>query len=139
MSKHPKQYATYSNLGPKVEKPMYPAHIIVTDAETRQKMISNNTIVCIDLYAEWCRPCKVVSPKFMALAETYNSPGKCLLVKENIDHKLTTDCKITGIPAFIFYHNGKILKNEDGSNVIVIGGNITKVKEILDELLARGE
>ena len=87
------------------------------------------------LYTNSCQPCKVVSPNFAELAQCYNNPGKCLLVKEDVDLGLKSDYKITGIPAFIFYINGKLLIHHDGSPVDVIGGDIKKVQNILDKLL----
>jgi thioredoxin 1 len=82
--------------------------------------------VCIKLHANWCEPCKAIGPKFSNLAQQYSS--KCLLVSENVDLKLSLDCGVESIPAFIFYYNGKLIKNEDGSNV---GGNIDGVEDFL--------
>lgn len=133
-----KLYASYSSLVPKKEpKPSYEC-MSLQSLEHRKKVISENPIVCIDLYGEWCEPCKVISPQFAQLAQQYNTPGRCMLVKENVDLELTRDYQITGIPAFIFYRKGELLRNHDGTPVHVVGGDITAVKEILDKLLGQG-
>jgi thioredoxin 1 len=112
-----------------------PVCLEIQSAEHRQKVLQANSIVCIDLHANWCSPCKVVSPKFAELSKEYNSPGKCLLVKEDTDLGLTTDCDITGIPAFIFYRFKQLVRTPDNKPVMVVGGNLKKVREILDNLL----
>lgn len=132
---HAKQYATYGNLAPKPPQSNVPPCMEMKDLNHRKRMIMSNALVCIDLFADWCEPCKAVSPKFSKLAQEFNSPGKCLLVKENVDLELTRDCQIRGIPAFIFYLRGKLLRDSQGNPVMVVGGNIEKVREILSNLL----
>ena len=58
-----------------------------------------------------------------------------MLVKENVDLELTRDQNIGGIPAFLFYKGGQPVKTEDGENLMVLGGNLKKVEEILQNLL----
>jgi thiol-disulfide isomerase/thioredoxin len=132
---HEKQYASYKSLAPKEDNgPKYTC-MEMQDLQHRKKMLSENTLICIDLFADWCEPCKVIGPQFANLAQQYNIPGKCLLAKENVDLELTRDYQITGIPAFIFYHNGRLVREKDGNPVQVVGGDIGKVQQILDKFL----
>lgn len=128
-----KQYASYASLAPK-EAPKEYCCMEVQNLDHRHKLLTQNSIVCIDLYANWCEPCKACSPHFSALAEQYNRPGVCALVKEDVDLELTRDYQITGIPAFIFYKNGQLLREPNGEPVSVTGGNIKEVQSILDKL-----
>ena len=133
-----KLYASYSSLAPKKEpEPSYKC-IEIQSLEHRKQVISENAIVCFDLYATWCEPCKILTPQYTKLAQQYSSPGRCLMVKENVDLELTRDYQITGIPAFIFYRKGQLLRNQDGSPVHVIGGDLKAVQEIMDKLLGQG-
>lgn len=133
-----KLYASYSSLAPKKEpEPSYKCTEIQS-LEHRKQVISENAIVCFDLYANWCEPCKILAPQYTNLAQQYSSPGRCLMVKENVDLELTRDYQITGIPAFIFYRKGQLLRNQDGSPVHVIGGDLKAVQEIMDKLLGQG-
>lgn len=115
------------------DNPQY--SLVIKSKDHRRQILTENKIVCIDLHADWCQPCKSVAPDYNKLAKQYNIPGKCMLVKENVELNLTTDCNITSIPTFIFYMNGQLLKDENQSDVKVIGGDINKVKNILDTLL----
>lgn len=133
-----KLYASYASLVPKKEpEPTYKC-IEIQSLEQRKKVIAENTIVCVDLYADWCQPCKILAPRYAKLAQQYFSPGRCLMVKENVDQELTRDYQITGIPAFIFYRQGQLLRNQDGTPVHVIGGDLKAVQEIMDKLLGQG-
>lgn len=133
-----KLYASYSSLAPKKKpEPSYKCTEIQS-LQHRKQVIAENAIVCFDLYATWCEPCKLIAPQYAKLAQQYSSPGRCLMVKENIDLELTRDYQITGIPAFIFYRKGKLLRNQDGTPVHVIGGELKAVKEIMDKLLGQG-
>ena len=108
----------------------------VQDLKHRKNILTQNHIVCIDLFADWCGPCKHISPQFSRLAQKYNSSGKCMLVKENVDLELTRDVQINGIPAFIFYRGGQIMKDENGIDpLMVLGGDMNKIEEILTNLL----
>jgi putative thioredoxin len=133
-----KQYASYRSLAPKKDKTPKYTCMEIQDLQHRKKMLSEHALVCIDLFADWCEPCKSVGPQFSKLAQQYNRPGVCLLAKENVDLELTRDFQITGIPAFIFYHKGRLV-TEDGKQggvpVAVIGGDLGKVQQILDKFI----
>ena len=147
MSRLPKQYASYKSLEPKDDKTKYNCTFI-KDGHHKQQILENNYFVCVYLYADWCEPCKKIAPLFANLAQQYDDHGhnqggkgkggkgdhgRCILVKENIDLDLTNKSLFSGIPAFIFYVNGKLLARKDGSLLTVIGGNFDEVKGILDK------
>ena len=101
--------------------------IEIPDAEYKMRLLRENKIVCVDIYADWCGPCKAISPDYASLANRYNSPGECILVKEHIDKNITTD--ISGIPTFLFYVNGNLVDK-------VVGADIDKVEEKLKIILS---
>ena len=129
------QYASYKNLGSKKENDDVPPLIEVQDLKHRKKILTDNNVVCIDIFANWCGPCKAVGPKFARLAKQYNSPGRCMLVKENADLRLPREGhKVSGIPAFLFYKGGYPVRTENGG-LMVTGGNINLVEKHLQKLL----
>ena len=133
-----KIYASYSSLAPKKEKqPDYVA-MELQNLEHRKKILRENGIVCIKLHADWCEPCKIISPDYAKLAKQYHAPGKCLMTTENVDLELTRDYQINGVPAFIFYKGGQLVRNqEDNSPVHVVGGNLKSVQEIMNKLVGQ--
>ena len=78
--------------------------MILTDQNFNQEVESNETIL-IDFWAEWCGPCKKVSP---ILDEISNDTG-LLVGKLNIDENpdKTLEYSVQSIPTMVLFRNGK--------------------------------
>ena len=70
--------------------------------------------VLIDFYAEWCGPCKMVSPIVDELAKEH---PEFLIAKVNVDEEqsLAADFGVMSIPTLVVIQNGKILKQSVGA------------------------
>lgn len=66
-----------------------------------------NKIHMIDLYADWCAPCKILSPILKETAKKY--PNKVILTKINIDLEkaVTSHFQVSSIPMVLFYYQGR--------------------------------
>lgn len=75
-----------------------------------QEIILSKVPVLIDFWAEWCAPCRVLSPLIKQLKSKYN--GKIKVIKINIDRnqKLAHHFKVRSIPAIYMVEN-KIVTN----------------------------
>ena len=60
------------------------------------------------------------------------SSDDCILVKEDVDDNLTTDYNCSGVPCFIFYSKGVIVKDGNNKCVDIIGVDIEKIKDVLN-------
>lgn len=121
-------YSSYSKLGrdsaTQDTSSLYNVEEVKTEKEKRT-FINTNDIVCIDVYASWCNPCKKIYPAYTALAKKYND-DRCVLVKEDYDLGLSQD--VTAIPAFLFYKKGVKVAH-------LTGANLEDVEETLKNLL----
>lgn len=73
------------------------------------------TPVLVDFYADWCGPCKMMAPvieKMAGLFEGRMKVGKCN-VDENME--LAQQYRISSIPAFVVFQNGKPAETFVGS------------------------
>jgi len=63
--------------------------------------------VLVDFWAEWCGPCRMVSPAIEKIASELK--GKILTVKVNVDKKkhIAAAYQITGIPTIMLFVNGE--------------------------------
>ena len=63
--------------------------------------------VLVDFWAEWCGPCRAVSPILDELAKEYQ--GKLKVVKVNVDDNQSTAMKfqVMSIPTLLFLKNGQ--------------------------------
>ena len=64
--------------------------------------------VLVDFWAEWCGPCKQISPTVDHLATEYQ--GKAIIGKVNIDHhpSIASDYGIRSIPSLLVFSDGKV-------------------------------
>ena len=69
-------------------------------------MRATNAVV-VDFYATWCGPCRKLSPMLDGLAGSYTNGLK--FVKVNVDEApvIAKNFQIEGIPALVFFKNGK--------------------------------
>jgi len=104
-------YKSYSELGNQPEK-------------KKAQIIDSNHIVCVDIYANWCGPCKQTESAYSILAERYNKEGYCLLVKENFQSNLTDN--IGGLPTYQFFVNGKFAEQVVGADLQAVENVLTK-------------
>nr|VFK52159.1 MAG: thioredoxin [Candidatus Kentron sp. TUN]VFK52697.1 MAG: thioredoxin [Candidatus Kentron sp. TUN]VFK53268.1 MAG: thioredoxin [Candidatus Kentron sp. TUN] len=82
------------------------AHI--TDGTFEQEVLKLETPVLVDFWADWCGPCKVISPILEEAAKEY--AGKVLIAKLNIDENPLTPPRygIRGIPTLMLFKQGNV-------------------------------
>jgi len=82
----------------------------LTDATFDQEVLSNGEAVLVDFWGVWCGPCKALGPIVDTLAEKY--AGKIKVGKVNVDQNSATPSRygIRGIPALLFFKDGKIVE-----------------------------
>ncbi|GAA2032095.1 thioredoxin [Agromyces tropicus] len=98
----------------------------VTEATFDQEVLSNDKAVLVDFWAEWCGPCRAVSPILDQIATEHSD--KLDIVKLNVDENpgLAMKYQITAIPAMKVFKGGEVVRT-------VIGA---KPKPILEQDLA---
>jgi thioredoxin 1 len=74
-----------------------------------QQLFSNTTYVGIDFFADWCGPCKVISPVLVNLSKKHSVPGVLQFVKVNVDEAqdIAAAYGIRAMPTFMFFKDGK--------------------------------
>ena len=82
----------------------------VTTASFQAEVLSSSKPVLVDFWAEWCGPCRMVSPILDQIAEEY--ADKIEVVKVNVDDEpgLAQQYGITGIPALQVFKDGQVVK-----------------------------
>ena len=77
--------------------------MIVTDASF-EDAIKNNSLILIDFWADWCGPCKKVSPILDEISEYYGLPVGKLNIDENPEK--TQEYSVHSIPTMVLFKDG---------------------------------
>lgn len=77
---------------------------------------SSEVPVFVDFYADWCAPCKMLSPVIAQLAKEYK--GRIVTVKINTEKKqdVARRYDIQSIPTIMLFHQGKQLMRLQGAH-----------------------
>lgn len=118
-------YATYEQLSEQAEQSLSEKVVLIKSTEHKSELLSKNAIVLVDIYADWCGPCKNIEQSYKDLAQKYTLPGQCVFAKENIDMRLTQG--ISGVPSFMLYKNGQLVETMVGSNSL---GNMEELLKV---------
>lgn len=98
----------------------------IESLEHKKYLIRNNKVVLVDIYGDWCGPCKAIEKKYTQIAQQYSQGGVCAVVKENIDKKISPN--VRGVPTFQFYFKGQPAG-------VITGADIVNVEKRLVQLL----
>ena len=87
----------------------------VTDATFADEVLQADGPVLVDFWAEWCGPCKMVSPVLDEIAGEY--PDKITVAKVNIDENpsIARDYQIMSIPTMSVFDKGRVVKSIIGA------------------------
>lgn len=77
--------------------------------ENFSALINGGQPVAVDFWAEWCGPCKMISPIVSQLAEEYD--GKLVVGKCNVEEceDIAAEYGIRNIPTILFFKNGEVV------------------------------
>ena len=80
---------------------------VFTDSNFQSEVLESKQPVLVDLWAEWCGPCRMVGPIVEKIAADY--AGKLKVGKLNVDEnsKIPKTYGVQGIPTLLFFKNGK--------------------------------
>lgn len=78
-------------------------------------VISSPMPVFVDFWAEWCGPCRMVSPVVEELSNEYD--GKVSFVKVNVDeaNEIASKYNVFSIPTLALFNKGEIVAQQVGA------------------------
>jgi len=106
-----------------------PNVVTVTDANLEEEVLKSTTPVLLDLWAEWCGPCRMIGPVVEELSGEF--AGRIKVGKLNVDQNADTARKfsVSSIPTLLFFKDGRIVQQLVGVRAK------TEIKGHLENLL----
>jgi len=85
-----------------------PNLVTLTSENFEKEVLQSATPVLVDFWAEWCGPCKMLSPILDELAGEYE--GRVKIAKVNIEHdqELATRYGVQSIPTLLLFSQGQV-------------------------------
>ena len=87
----------------------------LTDANFEEKIVKSDKLALVDLSAEWCGPCRMVSPIIHELAAEYE--GRIVAGELNVDDNPATTAlyRVRNIPTVLFIKGGEVVDKQVGA------------------------
>ena len=85
------------------------------DATFDSDVLKSDVPVLVDFWAEWCGPCRQMTPTIDAIATDYD--GRVKVGKLNVDHNNQTAARynIRGIPTMLLFKGGAVVAQKVGA------------------------
>lgn len=94
-----------------------------------QKTITDNNIVVIDFYADWCGPCQTLLPTVHKLAKELKDDVTIKKVNVDTNRELSASFGVRSIPTLIYIKNGKEVARHNGlASEGMLRGHINQLK-----------
>ncbi len=86
----------------------------VGEGNFETEVVQADVPVVVDFWADWCQPCKMLSPVLDRIAERYN--GRLKVVKCNFDenHAIVGQFAISTLPNLLFFKDGEVVNQAIG-------------------------
>ena len=87
----------------------------VTDQNFEAEILQSDKPAVVDFWAEWCAPCRAISPIVQDLAANYGDRIK--VVKMNVDENPNTPAKygVRAIPTILAFSGGQVVEQMTGA------------------------
>jgi thioredoxin 1 len=87
-----------------------------------QELINSNIPVLVDFSAEWCGPCKMMTPILKDVKAEMSNTIKIIKIDVDKSPHAANVYQIQGVPTLILFQNGQILWRKSG---------VTSAKELI--------
>lgn len=86
------------------------AIVEISDATFEAEVVRSPVLTIVDLWAEWCVPCKNLAPILDQIAEDYR--GKIRVAKLDVDANpaIPEQFHVTGIPTLLVFNHGQLVQ-----------------------------
>ncbi|MBM6882543.1 thioredoxin [Bacteroides caecigallinarum] len=96
--------------------------------ETFHELISSSDVpVIVDFFAEWCSPCKTMSPILKQVKDMQGDKVRIVKVDVDKNNALAMQYSIQSVPTLMIFKNGKQMWRQSG---VINAGELNKIVEM---------
>jgi len=78
------------------------------------ELINQKTPVLVDFFADWCGPCKMMSPILKEVKDTLGNSISIIKINVDMNKQLAAQYEVRGVPTLILFKEGKQLWRQSG-------------------------
>ena len=98
-------------------------------AEFDKEVLKSSIPTVVDFYADWCGPCRMVSPVIESLSKEYLGKVKFVKVDTDANQEIAVRYNIMSIPTVMIFKNGEV------KDVIIGAAPASSYKQRIDKAL----
>lgn len=89
--------------------------LVITDSNFEELVLKSDKPVLVDLWAEWCGPCRMIAPYVEQLATEYE--GRAVVCKVNVEQcpEISERFGIRNIPTLLYFNGGELVDKQVGA------------------------
>jgi thioredoxin 1 len=88
-----------------------------------KEVIDSSELVLVDFFADWCGPCKMMSPILQEVKTIIKDDAKILKINVDTHQDLASHFMVRGVPTLMLFKSGKMLWRQSG---------VLSAKELVD-------
>lgn len=88
--------------------------VMVSKNNFENEVLNEKGIVLVDFFANWCGPCKMLSPVLSQVAEEYKDEVKVCKINIDEEIELAQQYQIASITALLVFKDGKVVNQSVG-------------------------
>jgi thioredoxin 1 len=77
-------------------------------------LIKSKKLVLVDFHAEWCGPCKMLSPIVARVAKQVGDDVRVVKIDVDKNQSIAATLGIRGVPTLVLYKEGKLVWRQSG-------------------------
>ena len=79
-----------------------------------KEIINSNQLILVDFYADWCGPCKMMSPVLQEVKGIIKDEVKIIKINVDQHQDLANHFMVRGVPTLMLFKSGKMLWRQSG-------------------------
>lgn len=91
------------------------------------EIINQNKPVLVDFYAEWCGPCKMMTPILKQVKDNLGQRVSVIKIDVDKNQQLAAKYQVRGVPTLMLFKNGQLLWRQSG---------VVQKRELIDLIIA---